>query len=157
MIADICDLWRAGHYVCVTTNGYVKKDASGVMGRGNAKAMADLIKPLPSLLGLHLRTYGNHVGFIYKRVIAFPVKPEAGRPSDALTGLNYTGKVPGFHCKAQLSLIERSAEELIRLIEYTELPLVYLPMPGVGNGGLSENEVLNVSQLNHKKIMLVTI
>jgi len=145
---DICDLWLSGKTVCVTTNGYVTKNGCGVMGRGNAFAMKCIIPHLDNKLGKHLMNHGNVVGFIYHRVIAFPVKPESGTIEQALPHVRdiyfNRPKVPGFHCMADINIIKRSAEQLSMLMKQMKLYEVYLPVPGVGNGGLRKEDVLNI-------------
>jgi len=151
---NICDLWLLGKTVCVTTNGYVKQNGSAVMGRGNALAMKNIIPGLEEKLGEHIRLNGNNVGFIFHRVIAFPVKPVAGTIDQALPHVRgfyidagvYTGsaQVPGFHCQADLSIIERSARQLAQLIRDKNISEVYLPVPGVGNGRLTKQQVIPV-------------
>jgi hypothetical protein len=150
--ADIRDLWKAGEIVCVTTNGYVHKDGRGVMGRGNAKAMADMISELPYRLGLHINTYGNVVGFIYDRVIAYPVKPimtsDITLVMDRVKHL-YRNKnfIPGYHCKASLITILNSALQLVTLVDTRKLPKVYLPVPGIGFGEIDKTSKLFIDIL----------
>jgi hypothetical protein len=143
--ADIVKLWNQGHWVCVTTNGFVKRNGCAVMGRGNALAMAQVVPQLPELLGMHISRKGNHVGVIYDRIIAFPVKPSQGDYSmvlDRVRDLYRPGQIiPGFHCKASLELIKRSAEELVQLKKAGDIPIIYLPVPGVGNGELDFESV----------------
>jgi len=67
--ANIADLWKQNKIVCVTTNGFVKKNYEAVMGRGNALAMAQTVPELPKLLGNFIIKYGNRVGFIYKDLL----------------------------------------------------------------------------------------
>jgi len=145
---NICDLWLLGKTVCVTTNGYVKQNGSAVMGRGNALAMKNIIPGLDEKLGEHIRLNGNNVGFIFHRVIAFPVKPAAGTVDQALPHVRgiYAGndQVPGFHCQADLTIIERSARQLAQLIKDKNISEVYLPVPGVGNGRLTKQQVIPV-------------
>jgi hypothetical protein len=145
---NICDLWLLGKTVCVTTNGYVKQNGSAVMGRGNAFAMKNIIPGLDEKLGEHIRQHGNNVGFIFHRVIAFPVKPAVGTFEQALPHVRdiYAGsvQVPGFHCQADLTIIERSAKQLAQLIRDKNISEVYLPVPGVGNGRLTKQQVIPV-------------
>ena len=56
--ANIIDLWKQNNIVCITTNGFVKKSGEGVLGRGNALAMARTIPTLPKLLGNFIIKYG---------------------------------------------------------------------------------------------------
>lgn len=159
--ADITRLWSNGRVVCVTTNGFVKRSGEAVMGRGNALAMAKLIPELPRKLGDHIRTNGNHVGFVYDRVIAFPVKPISGTYDMVLPRVANLYKpgdsVPGFHCKASVAIIARSVDELNRLLSETQIDTVYLPIPGVGNGGLAWQEVEPVLQRLGNRVTLVQI
>jgi len=147
--ANIVELWKQGKIVCITTNGYIKKSKEGVLGRGNALAMAKLILDLPKNLGQHLEKYGNIVGFIYERIIVFPVKPSYGNYEQTLDHIKPRFKptdenVPGFWCKADLGLIQRSMIQLSYLIKDNNLKEVYLPIPGVSNGGLDKDVVLKI-------------
>lgn len=143
IIADIKDLWRQGEIVCVTTNGFIKRNNEGVMGRGNALAMAQLIPGLAKHLGEHIKTKGNIVGFIYERIIAFPVKPSSCRIDQALpfvTTRSTSSIIPGFHCKASIPLICSSANSLIHIARAIPEKMIYLPVPGIVNGGLSKTD-----------------
>lgn len=159
MAADITRLWKEGQVVCVTTNGFVKRSGEAVMGRGNALAMAKLIPELPRKLGDHIKLNGNHVGFIYDRVIAFPVKPISGTYDMALSRVSHLYKpgkiVPGFHCQASIEIIARSVRELNELVASTGIDKVYLPLPGVGNGGLQWQKVAPVLQNLDSRVLLV--
>lgn len=138
--------------VCLTTNGYYRKDGHAVMGRGVAKAANDLWR-LSELLGNAIRLHGN-VAQIFAAVprpnqadlliIAFPVKPVWG--TNVLpqhTGKFPPDRVPGWACYADLELIRRSARELQQVIQQFIVPhppvgrKVLLPRPGCYNGGLS--------------------
>lgn len=154
MKANIRDLWKEGKTVCVTTNGYVRKDGKGVMGRGNAKAMTEVIPDLSYRLGLHIRTRGNIVGFIYQRVIAFPVKPMVtSNKEDVLDRVRYIYKdanvIPGFHCKASLVIMLNSALQLTNLIEKQNINKVYLPVPGIGYGEIDTSTKLYQDIFNY--------
>jgi len=158
--ADIVKLWQQGHWVCVTTNGFVKKNGHAVMGRGNALAMAQTVPQLPELLGIHISRNGNHVGVIYDRIVAFPVKPSQGDYSmvlDRVRDLYRPGQIiPGFHCKASLELIKRSAEELVQLTKDLNIPRIFLPVPGVGNGELNFESVKPILEyLSSQGIVIV--
>jgi hypothetical protein len=144
---DIRKLWKLGEIVCVTINGYIKKDGSAVMGRGNALAMADMIPELPHRLGEYLKTAGLKVGFFYERIIAFPVKPKSCPIDHALADVRYlyinSSSVPGYHCKASVELISKSAKELVELAKTMADKNIYLPLPGIGNGGLSIQDIFS--------------
>lgn len=160
--ADITNLWRQGKIVCVTTNGFTKKDGSAVMGRGNALAMAQLIPDLPKLLGQFIRKYGNRVGFIYQRsIIAFPVKPVTGNIHNALPHIvkkfKETDTIPGFWCKADPQIIEISMNQLNNLIKKFNLKEVYLPIPGVNNGQLKFEDIEPILMKKCKEIKICSL
>ena len=159
--ANIVDLWKSGKIVCVTTNGCIKKDRAGVMGRGNALAMAQLIPSLPSNLGAHLIKHGNNVNFIYERIISFPVKPDVGKYTDVLPHMKYrykeTDMIPGWCCKADFNLIKKSLKQLNTLIERENLEEVYLPIPGVNNGNLKIEEVTPILEGGCKQIKICSL
>jgi hypothetical protein len=161
---NITNLWKQGKIVCVTTNGFVKRDGSAVMGRGNALAMAQTIPDLPKLLGQFIKKYGNRVGFIYqKSIIAFPVKPITGTIHNALPHITQkmkfkeTDTIPGFWCKADLTIIETSMTQLNELIKKFNLKEVYLPVPGVNNGQLKFTEVESILMKGVEEIKICSL
>lgn len=72
------NLWKyyfPGSVVCITTNGFVKKNGLAVMGRGCALEAARRIPALPSLLGKHIELHGNvPTWLVPDRLVSFPVK-----------------------------------------------------------------------------------
>jgi len=158
--SDIVDLWKRGKIICITTNGFIKRNGEAVMGRGNALAMKNVVPDLPRKLGSWLRENGNHVGFIDERIIAFPVKPKVCTPENALPQVRHLYKnqhyVPGFHCRADLELVKQSINELNSLISKNNLKEVYLPIPGVGNGGLNFKQIKDVLQNLMNEVILIT-
>ena len=155
--ANIVDLWKVGKTICVTTNGFIKKNNQGVMGAGNALAIAKEIPNLPSALGRHIRLRGNVVGYIHDRIISFPTKPQFGNYDqviDKAKRIYKPGqKIPGYHCKSDLKLIEDGIERLNLIIEKQNLDEVYLPLPGVNNGQLSFEEVEPILKKGSEKII----
>jgi hypothetical protein len=117
-----------GDALCITTNGFVKKDGTCVMGRGIAKEAAGLRPELPAILGSLIQSKGNHVHVLdydshYRQwVLSFPVKHN-------------------WFEKADIKLIKRSAEELVVKADELEWERVLLPRPGCGNGKLNWEEV----------------
>jgi hypothetical protein len=113
------DLWEFDGIIAITTNGFVKRDGTSVMGRGCAKQATIRFPGLPHKLGRKISAEGNHVFcFPEHRLITFPVKHTWWEAAD-------------------LGLIERSARELLKLIEVKKIQeAVYLPRPGCGNGRL---------------------
>ena len=108
---------RPGHKICITTNGFIKKDGTGVMGAGCAREAVDIDSDLPRLLGLSLKTRGNVLANLTEDFISFPVKDK-------------------WMNDATLELIKRSAEALKeRALAQPNIKFM-LPRPGCGNGGL---------------------
>lgn len=126
------DLWSLpADAICITTNGSVRRDGRAVMGRGCALQAAKKFPELPMQLGMALQN-GNCVKWLgvhymtesdpYKHLIAFPVKH-------------------AWYEKADLALIEKSAEELMMLATGMAFKSILLPRPGCGNGGLQWKDV----------------
>ena len=107
-------------YLAVTTNGFVKKNGSAVMGAGIAKAVANEDPKAPAILGLKIKTNGNIVQKIYSNVISFPVKHN-------------------WYEEADIELIKKSCIQLMKLIGPEDM--VLLPRPGCGNRKLKWEEV----------------
>ena len=142
--------------ICITTNGFVTTTGNGVMGRGIAKRIADMVPELPKILGQSLRAVGNHTMPLVQiqddnnhpvTILAFPTKPEAVHNdgtnviSQAQGKYSFGQYVPGFHAKSQLELIRRSAIELVNMVNKTNWNAVLLPRPGCGNGELTWPQV----------------
>ena len=147
-IWDLADSLKAGAVV-ITTNGFVKQNSEAVMGRGIALEAATRYPKLAMRLGLAIEETGNKVyAFIHYRaskyqafvegwwpeidriIISFPVKPRVGPNGE-----------PGWLMKADLKLIETSAQQLKDLINVLPIDVVVLPRPGCGNGRLKWEQV----------------
>jgi len=159
--ANIVDLHQTGKIICVTTNGYIKKNGSAVMGRGNALAAATRYTTLPINLANHIKRNGNVVGPIFKRIISFPVKPASGTYEQVLDKVRYMYKhgqqIPGYHCKADLKLIEQSLNQLGEFITRFNLEEVYLPLPGCSNGELKFEEIVSILERGNIKIIYCSL
>lgn len=111
---------------CITTNGFVKATGHLVMGRGCAMEARDMYPGLDLQLGALVRKHGNHVHYLaldlQTRLASFPVKHNWWE-------------------KADITLIERSAHELVRLVDSIGYHNVVIPRPGCGNGGLHWDHV----------------
>lgn len=157
--ADIVDLHKRGKIVCVTTNGFINKSNRAVMGRGNALAMATYYPKLPSNLAAHIKQNGHIVGAIGKGIISFPTKPISGNYDQVLDKMKNMYKsdqvIPGYHCKSDLKLIEKSMDQLNEFIEKFNLEEVYLPLPGCSNGELSFKEVEPIIEKANMEIIFV--
>lgn len=142
MYADIWKLYDAGEIVCITTNGYVKRNGKAVMGRGTAYQAVQRWPNMPTLLGKSIRQAGNIVHLIRPELLAFPVKGTDGI-SDGTNVVTHLRRrypkgdiVPGWALKADLDIIRRSLAELAELREEYGWKQVYLPRPGCGAGEL---------------------
>ena len=120
VFGDALVLRRNYTYLCVTTNGFVKKDGTAVMGAGIAKAVSVQAPAAPARLGLRIKQNGNIVQKFYNNVLAFPVKHNWWEVAD-------------------IELIKESCRQLVSLLGPNETAL--LPRPGCGNGKLNWSDV----------------
>jgi len=139
--------------ICVTTNGFVKKNGDAVMGMGCAKTLKELYPVAPKLLGQAIKEHGNVVNFLGNHngtiVMSFPVKASNEIcETDSANVVDHNKKkytvnniVPGFACKARLKIIERSARDLVRWADHNKWQNVIIPRPGCGAGELDWNDV----------------
>jgi len=112
--------------ICVTTNGFVKKNGQAVMGAGNALQAREIFKGLALDLGRLIKKNGNIVqiirfGKIHGKklpIVSFPVKHNWWE-------------------KADLELIRKSLDQLLAEIKFNQWERVVLPRPGCMNGKLS--------------------
>lgn len=157
-----CDIFKrlVGYVdaICITTNGFVKKDGTCVMGRGIARQAAKRWPDLPKILGNHIKQKGNVVGVLLEesgtKIVSFPVKPKSlylgmqwrYRIHEAVVShmakrFHVGDTVPGWACKADLDIIRKSAIQLVTLADLNGWERVALPRPGCGAGELSWEEV----------------
>lgn len=132
------DLWKLsavaaepakpGHCLrLIATNGQTRRDGAAVMGRGCAQQARDMLPGIDYKLGELLRKYGNRPFRLTSledgsHLCTFPVKHHWKEAAD-------------------LDLIERSALQLVELVDRFEYQTVFLPRPGCGNGQLSYEQV----------------
>lgn len=140
----------------IPTNGFITRNGTGVMGAGLAKQAKIKFPGIEYDLGNLLKTEGNQVGWIRRatllktrqeNLIAVPVKPcflkiDVEEQKEFIihrmrNQYKIGDCVPGFHCMADLFIIRRSLEQLIRFIERHSIERVFIPLLGCGNGGLS--------------------
>lgn len=118
--------------ICFTSNGVIKNNGALVMGAGAAKAFRDKFIGLDKRAGKYVRENGNICQQIksltgmeynwYTSIISFPTKHHWKNPSD-------------------IKLIEKSAHELMALIDFHKWKNVALTKPGCNNGKLNWNDV----------------
>lgn len=120
----IGDLWEylGRGILAITTNGSVTPDGRAILGRGVAGQAAERFPDLTRDLGEMLRTRGNHVHELPGGLVSFPVEESPWSLPDP-------------------RLIERSARELQELADRNNWPLVVVPRPGCGGGGLDWQSV----------------
>lgn len=106
----------------ITTNGDVNRFGEAVMGRGVAKQAKAIFPGVERKLGEYLKQYGNRVFRLYSHLASFPVKHHWGDSAD-------------------LALIERSAHQLVALVDKFHYYKIILPRPGCGNGNLEWDDV----------------
>lgn len=119
--ADLWDL--TGGLICITTNGFVKKNGEAVLGAGCAKEAVQRFPEFPRILGSKLKQFGNKVFYIPEfNLFTFPVKHNWWEDAD-------------------IELIKKSCTQLVDKVKGmnnafpTGTP-IYLPQPGCGNGRL---------------------
>ena len=157
---DIWDYLNEGA-IGIPTNGFITRNGSGVMGAGLAKQAKDRFLGIEYDLGTLLKTEGKQVGWLRRRtflkaeqenLIAVPVTPcffkisTEEQKESIIPRMRDSYKigdcVPGFHCMADLFIIRRSLEQLIRFIEKHSLERVFIPPLGCGSEGLSPEKDL---------------
>jgi hypothetical protein len=117
-------------------NGMVRADGALVMGAGAAKALAQAYPYLPRILGRKARGTPNMGGWHLYGILIVQVAP----------GL-HTGVFQSkgdWKDRAEPSLIAYSARKLAEWLRENPGLEVHLAFPGVGLGGLREEEVLEV-------------
>jgi len=126
-------------YICVTTNGLVKKTGECVMGAGVALEAKNRFNKLPFELGSSINKNGNNVYMFEKyRIFTYPTKHNWYENSD-------------------INLIEKSAHQLLKYINHFNIPRVYLPRPGCGNGKLKWKDVKPViEKILDDRILIVS-
>jgi hypothetical protein len=146
MKEDYGNIWHMpGDAICITTNGFVKKNGEAVMGAGIAKEANNFYPGLAKALGEFICIGGNRVHPLYfdntweQLILSFPVKHNWWE-------------------KADMELIRKSCQELIEYLDVTKpLQNVLLPRPGCGNGKLQWKDVKReIKPLLDDRITVVT-
>lgn len=170
MIEQVTDIWRIydlqqpnDYAICITTNGFVKRDGRAVMGRGTAAQASVRFPKLAGELGRAMLGDGNEVRLLRPGLIAFPVKPVSGI-SDGLNVVHSQrnryirgSTVPGWAMKASLQRIRWSLEELAELRAKHQWRQVYLPRPGCGAGELEWEQVRPLCEEYGNWLVVVTV
>lgn len=118
------------NWLCITTNGIIRRDGRAVMGRGIALQAKQKVPDIDLVLAESLQSYGNVVRPLMRwkdtLLLSFPTKHDWKQPSN-------------------IQLIEQSARQLKVLFD-NELkkPIIVLPRPGCSNGGLEWKDVRQI-------------
>ena len=148
---DIWGYYDVGCNICITTNGFVKKNGWAVMGRGIAlqakKRFPNIDIRYGNMLGGPTST-GNPNTFMFveeiaPRIFSFPVKRDWGicSPGNVVSHMTSTYKigdiVPGWALKAEVEIIKESL--LLLSIQHfnKRFDEIILPRPGCGAGELN--------------------
>jgi len=134
IIGNLWDEVGRADLILVTTNSYITQDHLLVMGRGAAKEAATRYPTLPRLLGDVILRRFSHLG-------GYGVIVIGGMPggTEAIGAFQVKRH---YREKADPQLIGRSAEGLVlHLAKYTYYKRVAMNFPGIGYGGLMEDEV----------------
>lgn len=119
------NLWdhnNVNSVICITTNGFVKKNGEAVMGRGCAYEATQRIPCIAGRLGIHLRMNGNVPVWLTSGLVTFPVKHNWYEDADP-------------------ELIRKSAAWLRGEALNLGQKWFVLPRPGCGNGKLKWEDV----------------
>jgi hypothetical protein len=139
------DLWdyygKPNYATFITTNGFVKRNGEGVMGRGCALEAKQRIPWIAKTLGDSIRSNGNVPQLLqhYPPLFSFPVKHNWWE-------------------RADLALIELSISHLrnILLTIGWENTKFILPRPGCGNGQLLWTDVKPLFVSVSDRVLVIT-
>lgn len=121
------DIWKVeGNWRVIPTNGYVNKKGECVMGRGIALQAKLKYPKLPLELGALIKIYGNNVYLLRPyHLISFPVKAV-------------------WWSMASTELIDRSCQQLVRIVAIPKEDKILVPLVGCGNGKLHRDQVFPI-------------
>lgn len=124
MIEIFDNIWNfKSEYICVLTNGIVKKDGRLVMGSGQAKEALQRYPNIDLLLGDYINSFGNRCFILkYHGLISFPTKNH-------------------YKDLSSIDLIEKSCRELVEIADKFNIKSISIGRPGTGLGGLKWKNV----------------
>jgi len=124
--ADMWDLYvrkQDRDVIVIPTNGSVTREGLAVMGRGLALEVSNLFPYFRKQFGKKLLDNGNVVQYFpHEHLITFPVKSV-------------------WYKDAELSIIERSCQQLNMIATCFTFDHIYVPRVGCGNGNLQWRDV----------------
>jgi hypothetical protein len=122
----VYNLWtvhKLGYPIIITVNNWLNKNDNAVMGKGVALKAKNTFPNLSKMLGQFIQNYGNRTHYWKEfNIFTFPTKDKWWE-------------------KSILSLIIKSGEELLNLVNEMRINEIYLPKVGCGNGGLKWEDV----------------
>jgi len=124
----------------IPTNGFIKKDGTGVMGAGVAFQAAEQFPELPRLLGMSLQKRNNVVSLLLDKpnlIYSFPVKH-------------------AWYEKADKKLIKASVVQLLALARKHPERRFILPRPGCGNGKLKYEGIRPLLEVLPDNVFVIT-
>lgn len=159
---DFYSSYSAPDAVCVTTNGFVKRDGRNVMGAGVALGAVKLCPGCDLKLG-RLISWNGHVVQPFDTyrgiaLVSFPTKYATRNSAYLLPRYRNRfaqGQVPGWACYSDLRLIEQSVTQLIKVTDTHEWKHVWLPRPGCNNGGLKWEDVKAVLDVLDNRFTMI--
>lgn len=143
---NIFDLPQNNEAVCVTTNGVIKTNGEAVMGAGIAKEANQLFH-LSNLLGKYLEQYGNR---------AFNLGRFQRPNGNVFTIFSFPTK-QNWKDNSDITLICKSAEQLVEMCDKFGITKCYLPPVGCGCGGLNYENIVKpwISQILDDRFIIV--
>jgi len=139
--------------ICITTNGFVKRNGEAVMGRGCASQAKKKFPGIALELGKNIKTVGNLPTHLITtedyRIFSYPVKAKSGtceyNKSNVVQHMRHRFEpqsvVPGWALKATKHMIIKSAEEMMWHADNMNLKTIVIPRPGCGAGELSWEDI----------------
>lgn len=139
--------------ICITTNGFVRKDGGAVMGSGVARTAREKYSGIERDLGDTISQNGNIAAKLRQVegtwIVSFPTKGISGTCNEDKSNIvphrraffSPGDKVPGFWLVSDLDIIEMSAMQLRKMADGHDWNLVALVRPGCQNGCLDWREV----------------
>lgn len=138
--------------ICITTNGFVKRNGECVMGKGIAKQIKQYFPDIAYDLGQLIKTNGNKVNLIYPSepdvpaILSYPVKPVrkvCTSHDDYVSHMRFNigDMIPGWACKADPKIIIQSAYQLVELANRHDWKTILIPRVGCGAGELDWEDI----------------
>lgn len=153
------DIWdyADSSVIGIPTNGFVTIKGNGVMGRGLALQAKQRYPEIEQRLGDLILSDGHIIGYLLDgpvKLISLPVKPkflkithenDFSKILDRVhTKYTIGSSVPGFHCKADLILIEKTLYDLKLFIQVNKISSVHIPLLGCGNGEMKPCDLVPI-------------